>query len=149
MSEDHSQNNQAAEEGPPAQVVTFAELMSLFLCFFVLLLSFSAMDRQKYREVAGSLANAFGVQRKERAFESPKGTRIIASAFDTERLATRDKEERGKGGIAREAQEPIAVGRISAVGFGKYCPLTPDDTKEGREKNRRVEIIMKDVAPPE
>ena len=55
MSEDYSQNNETAEEGAPAWVVTFADLMSLLLCFFVLLLSFSEMDRQKYKEVAGSL----------------------------------------------------------------------------------------------
>lgn len=34
-----------AEEGAPAWVVTFGDLMSLLLCFFVLLLSFSEMDR--------------------------------------------------------------------------------------------------------
>ncbi len=96
MSEEPFQNNEAVEEGAPAWVVTFADLMSLLLCFFVLLLSFSEMDRQKYREVAGSLANAFGVQRKEHVFESPKGTRVISRAFDRDKLATRDKEEIGR-----------------------------------------------------
>ena len=250
MSEEQFQNSEAAEEGSPAWVVTFADLMSLLLCFFVLMLSFSEMDRQKYKEVAGSLANAFGVQRKERVFESPKGTKIIARAFDMEKLATRDKEEIGKeqkkqitkamkeaieakfqnlkdmieieagehqmvirmmgeaafdSGEARIrqemlpllkkiasllkgttgeiviaghtdnvpvsgvkfrsnlqlsveratrvtefllAQEAISPKRISAVGFGKYRPLTSNDTGEGRKRNRRVEIIIKDVEDP-
>ena len=88
---------EAAEEGSPAWVVTFADLMSLLLCFFVLLLSFSEMDRQKYKEVAGALANAFGVQRKTPVFESPKAQNIIARAFDRElQIATRDKEEIGR-----------------------------------------------------
>ena len=110
MSEEQFQNNEAAEEGAPAWVVTFADLMSLLLCFFVLLLSFSEMDRQKYIEVAGSMANAFGVQRKERVFESPKGTKIIARAFEREKIATRDKEEIGKerkNKIAKEMKEAI------------------------------------------
>ncbi|MFN3534632.1 MAG: flagellar motor protein MotB, partial [Desulfatiglandales bacterium] len=50
-------------EGAPEWMCTFADLMSLLLCFFVLLLSFSEIDRQKFKEIAGALAQAFGVQR--------------------------------------------------------------------------------------
>jgi chemotaxis protein MotB len=71
-----------AEEGAPAWVVTFGDLMSLLLCFFVLLLSFSEMDRNKYRIVSGSMKNAFGIQRKKPIFESPKGQKMIAKEFD-------------------------------------------------------------------
>ena len=70
------------EEGAPAWVVTFGDLMSLLLCFFVLLLSFSEMDRNKYRVVSGSVRNAFGIQRKKPIFESPKGSKMIAKEFD-------------------------------------------------------------------
>ena len=70
------------EEGAPAWVVTFGDLMSLLLCFFVLLLSFSEMDRNKYRVVSGSVRNAFGIQKKKPVFESPKGQKIIAREFD-------------------------------------------------------------------
>ena len=38
---------EVVEEGAPLWIVTFGDLMSLLLCFFVLLLSFSEMDRQK------------------------------------------------------------------------------------------------------
>ena len=70
------------EEGAPAWVVTFGDLMSLLLCFFVLLLSFSEMDRNKYRIVSGSMKNAFGIQRKRPVFESPKGQKMISKEFD-------------------------------------------------------------------
>ncbi|MBW2606241.1 MAG: type VI secretion system protein TssL, partial [Deltaproteobacteria bacterium] len=40
--------------GAPAWVVTFGDLMCLLLCFFVLLLSFSEMDKAIYKQVAGS-----------------------------------------------------------------------------------------------
>ena len=33
--------------------------------------------------------------------------------------------------------------RLSTMGFGEYRPLKPNDTLEGRRKNRRVEIILK------
>ena len=39
--------------GIPAWVVTFADLMSLLMCFFVLLLSFSEIDAQKFKQIAG------------------------------------------------------------------------------------------------
>ncbi len=69
------------EAGAPAWVMTFADLMSLLMCFFVLLLSFSEMDVQKYKQIAGSMKLAFGVQREIRAPEPPKGTSIIAQEF--------------------------------------------------------------------
>lgn len=60
---------------------TFADLMSLLMCFFVLLLSFAEMDALKYKMVVKSLDNAFGVQREVAANEIPKGTSIIAQEF--------------------------------------------------------------------
>jgi len=69
------------EEGLPAWVMTFADLMSLLMCFFVLLLSFSEMDVSKYKEMAGSMKNAFGVQREIKVREPPKGINVIAREF--------------------------------------------------------------------
>jgi chemotaxis protein MotB len=68
-------------EGLPAYMGTFADLMSLLMCFFVLLLSFAEMDALKYKMVVKSLDNAFGVQREVTANEVPKGTSIIAQEF--------------------------------------------------------------------
>ena len=46
--------------GTPAWVVTFADLMALLLTFFIMLLSFSTMDTQKYKAVVKSMEEAFG-----------------------------------------------------------------------------------------
>ncbi len=67
--------------GAPAWMATFADLMSLLMCFFVLLLSFSEMDAAKFKELAGSLSKAFGVQRDVPANELPKGTSVVTSEF--------------------------------------------------------------------
>jgi chemotaxis protein MotB len=67
--------------GLPTWLVTFADLMSLLMCFFVLLLSFSEMDAMKFKRLAGSMAQAFGVQAAFDALEIPKGTSIIALEF--------------------------------------------------------------------
>lgn len=60
---------------------TFADLMSLLMCFFVLLLSFSEMDAMKFKRLAGSMAQAFGVQNTLKVLDPPKGTSIIAQEF--------------------------------------------------------------------
>ena len=67
--------------GAPAWMATFADLMSLLMCFFVLLLSFSELDAAKFKELAGSLSKAFGVQRDVPANELPKGTSVVTSEF--------------------------------------------------------------------
>ncbi len=69
------------EEGLPPWLATFADLMSLLMCFFVLLLSFAEMDVLKYKQVAGALKLAFGVQRDVKATEIPKGTSVIAQQY--------------------------------------------------------------------
>lgn len=51
----------AVLEGAPDWIVTFADLMSLLVCFFVLIISFSIQDKQKMQVVAGSMRDAFGV----------------------------------------------------------------------------------------
>lgn len=67
--------------GLPAWLGTFADLMSLLLCFFVLLLSFSEMDVLKFKQIAGSMKFAFGVQNRLEVKDIPKGTSVIAQEF--------------------------------------------------------------------
>ncbi len=45
-------------------MATFADLSMLLLTFFVLLLSFSNMDVKQFREMLGSVQDAFGVQKQ-------------------------------------------------------------------------------------
>jgi len=233
------------DKGAPRWVVTFGDLMSLLLCFFVLLLSFSEMDRQKYKMVAGSMAKAFGIQRETKANDSPKGATMVSLSFDQDLVPQHKREEyialqtmealgedlkkalegklkgledkveievngnqtmiRLQGGatfdsgrarikpsmvpileeIGRrlkttdgdiivaghtdnvpiyggrfESNLKLSIGRaaevaefmidqvgipperISTMGFGKYRPAYTNDTEEGREKNRRVEIVL-------
>lgn len=69
------------EDGGAGWLMTFADLMSLLMSFFVLLLSFSEMDIQKYKQVAGSMKNAFGIQREVKTDVIPKGTSLVTSEF--------------------------------------------------------------------
>lgn len=46
--------------GAPEWMVTFGDLMSILVCFFVLIISFSIQDTEKLQVVAGSMQEAFG-----------------------------------------------------------------------------------------
>ncbi len=101
-------------------MVTFGDLMSLLLCFFVLLLSFSTMDPAMFKEVSGSLTKAFGVQRDEITFDIPKGIDIISREFDPvfnidvvlEKIKSTIKLELIKGEVEVEALEDKVVLRM-------------------------------------
>lgn len=86
MSQEQTAKN--GDVGLPAWVMTFADLMSLLLAFFVLLFSFSEMDKAVYKELAGSMKDAFGVQRDVKVKEPPKGINIIAREFSPGRPTT-------------------------------------------------------------
>ena len=49
-----------SKKGSPDWIVTFADLATLLLTFFILLLSFAEMDVEKYRAMANSMSLAFG-----------------------------------------------------------------------------------------
>lgn len=67
--------------GSPAWMATFADMMTLLMCFFVLLLSFATMDARKFKRLSDAMANAFGVQKQVEAVEIPMGTSVIAQHF--------------------------------------------------------------------
>lgn len=73
------------EEGLPPWMATFADMVTLLLCFFVLLLSFSNQDIANFETLKGSMRDAFGVQfqdsgAKHMAFSESPNTASSQSA---------------------------------------------------------------------
>ena len=62
-------------------IVTFSDLMSLLLCFFVLILSMAEVDIIRYKQLADSMQEAFGVQREMELESIPKGTSVVSTEF--------------------------------------------------------------------
>jgi chemotaxis protein MotB len=71
-----------SKKGAPGWVVTFGDMMSLLLTFFIMLLSFSSTDPAIYKQVAGSMKDAFGVQKRDKNMEIPRADSILATHFD-------------------------------------------------------------------
>jgi chemotaxis protein MotB len=67
--------------GAPAWMATFADMATLLMAFFVLILSFAEFNTPKFKQISGSLQNAFGVQRVIPVVEQPKGTTVISMEF--------------------------------------------------------------------
>lgn len=81
MNDEEEQECKCPPPGLPQYMGTFADLMALLMCFFVLLLAFSEMDVLKFKQIAGSMKFAFGVQNKIEVEDIPKGTSVIAMEF--------------------------------------------------------------------
>ena len=94
MAEEKKENQQdnASEEeehecpdcppkGAPAWMATFADMATLLMAFFVLILSFAEFNVPKFKQISGSLKNAFGIQRTVPVVEPPKGTTILSLNF--------------------------------------------------------------------
>ena len=67
--------------GAPAWMATFADMATLLMAFFVLILSFAEFNVPKFKQISGSLRNAFGVQKIVPIVEQPKGTTILSLNF--------------------------------------------------------------------
>ncbi len=89
MAESQVEANEEEEEeecpkcvkGAPAWMATFADMATLLMAFFVLILSFAEFNVPKFKQISGSLKNAFGIQRIVPVVEQPKGTTVLSLDF--------------------------------------------------------------------
>ena len=123
-------SSNAGSPGVPGWVVTFADLMSLMMTFFVLLFSFSSMDEQKYRQIVESLAAGFGAEVVRKSNSTPVTVAppaIVPSNFtqltrsnarpNATRSRTADTEEIRRQSLATQVTESmrpeIAAGMVA------------------------------------
>lgn len=215
-------------------LTTYSDMVTLLLCFFVLLFSFSEIDAQKFRTIMSSFQGGSGVLESGSAMDIPEelegdmNTNIdeeeleklkdtiekYAESIGLKEEITLTIEERGlvirfidgvffdsgKAEIKSESEqilhyvaellnreefkekhikveghtdsvpnsysaiyptnwelssaratnvlrylvenEGIDGGRISSSGYSYYRPVAPNDTKENKAKNRRVDIVI-------
>ncbi len=77
-----------APKGAPLWMVTYGDLMSLLLTFFVLIVSFSSMQESKFLQALGSLKGALGIMRHmESSFVKPYVAFPKLTSKDKKRLS--------------------------------------------------------------
>jgi len=110
------------EECLPAWLAAFGDLMSLLLCFFVLLLSMSSMDAKKISEAIGSLSGAMSVLEggtkteisKQRIQESTP----IESQDETSEMVNRVQQAAGDANeMMEQTQGPTITVEEAQEGF--------------------------------
>ncbi len=105
--------------GAPVWMTTFADLMSLLLTLFVLMLTFAKMDVEKYQQLAGSMKNAFGVQY-------------------IKRLAGIIEEDGGPAGISVKSKVPKVVVELQiddTIGKQDVAVVKPDEPVDNLAAN--------------
>ncbi len=123
----------AAKAGSPPWMTTFADMMTLLLCFFVILFSMSQIERIKFAGLASSLNSAFkGVPNAQPTRKTPipkdknKGSLLPFAGKPGRRNPTpdvgRDKGSTGVGGKAEQAGEPSATRKlVKAAGLEEFA----------------------------
>ena len=69
------------KSGSPEWMATFADMATLLMAFFVLILSFAHVNVPKYKEVSGSMRSRFGVQVLVPIVEAPTADNIVATQY--------------------------------------------------------------------
>lgn len=94
-----AKRQKAVAAGAPAWMATFADMATLLMAFFVLLLAFSEMDVVKYKAVSGSMKKALGVKSDSFEVTLPEGPpseqadlRGIEQPKDQESEGTKDEK---------------------------------------------------------
>lgn len=149
-------------EGLPAWMGTFADLMSLLMCFFVLLLSFSEMDVKKFKQIAGSMKFAFGVQNKLELKDIPKGTSVIALEFrpgkpdptpiETIQQVTQDitkpmlnfqdGEEDASGGRQKQRESQRGGQSSQTANQQAAAAASSSDNKQSEQNKKKIEELL-------
>lgn len=123
--------------GAPAWMATFADIATLLMAFFVLILSFAEFNQPKFKMVAGSLKESFGIQRRVPVIEQPKGTTILKLEFSPspDPSVTKEMTQDTTHTEAPNLQRP------ETEQDGKGAPERPEETAAQKAAKELTEAI--------
>lgn len=126
--------------GAPGWIVTFSDLMSLLLAFFVLLFAFSSIDDKKFKKMGGSLSEAFGVQRQVVLTDPVMGINHIATEFSAARPDNKTLN------VVPQDQLLLVLRYLTSeppVNAEKESGLGPTETKDDVHGLKKVDVESK------
>ncbi|MBT3309893.1 MAG: OmpA family protein [Gammaproteobacteria bacterium] len=132
--------------GLPAWLATFGDLMSLLLCFFVLLLSFATIDAKKMKKVVAGMDKAFGVQNEVIAHNTPMGTSIIALKWspNVTKKTTKDVVRQETTSVISKKILSQKSGSDGESDNDEKAKQTQEDTKKIK-KSLKLESFLRQV----
>ncbi|MDR1741338.1 MAG: flagellar motor protein MotB [Synergistaceae bacterium] len=83
----HKKKEQQASVGAPLYMATYGDMVTLVLCFFVLLFAMSSVDAEKFKKALISLKGSLGVLRGGTATESPLEPNPPIEAVTTDQIS--------------------------------------------------------------
>lgn len=106
-----------ASSGSAPWITTFADLMNLLLCFFVMLFAMSEVDAEKFQNISISMSNSFGIfDGGGKTFgEGPLISSGMSQLNDLDQYTTNMGEQSHESDIENE---------------GEYDPTTKENTKD-------------------
>ena len=103
--------------GSPAWMATFADMATLLMAFFVLILSFSDTEIPRFEYINGSIQFAFGVKKLIPKIEIPKARSLITENFTPNEAAPTVIENPRQRELDRDAEELIRRTQTSPERF--------------------------------
>ena len=79
--EPSSEDCPPCNKGAPAWMATFADMATLLMAFFVLILSFSDTEIRKFEQINGSIQNAFGIKKIRPTIQIPRGRALLVQDY--------------------------------------------------------------------
>jgi chemotaxis protein MotB len=158
MAEKDMEECQKCKKGAPKWLVTYSDMVTLLLCFFVLLLAFANTDAVKFKEVLGSMKDAFGVQRevlelgKEGGMELPMKLESSPTKEETQKdrlvnlLETAVREEGLENNVLIALhRNGVKMDITELAGNAMFKPGGTEILPESRRLLRKVIPIMQDT----
>ncbi len=127
-------------DGLPPWLATFADLMSLLMCFFVLLLSFAEIDAIRFKKMAESMKDAFGVQRDVPVMDVVKGVSVIKQEWSpsfTDPSVVNEIRQK-----TTDVEKPHLEEQPSGLEQGQQARRDPEQAQALEEAIRRLEADL-------
>ena len=105
-------DEQPVRQGPPLWIVTFADMITLLLAFFLLLLSFSDVNETRFRDATGSLQQSLGRQNAPAPVQAPSPDTQLVGGPTEDKLPLPEQLARDLGKLQKELSLDIAGNKI-------------------------------------
>lgn len=136
--------NKQEDEGGADWMTTFADMMTLLLAFFVLLYSFSSINKQKFKQMIEGLQGKLGVLEGGKTISSEP---MVEAGLDNERSGTKQLSNLKNSieeYIEAEGLEDEVEAKISDKGLTvRFTGEVLFDLGEAEIKNNAKEILNK------